>query len=344
MSAAWWLAILAATAFAGTACAVSAEDEWRAVVALDAGPQGQPRTADEARAEAGAHLLKQERSLRGFLAANPGDAHGFEARLRLSRALQIRADMTSDSALRLEAQRLLDECARTATPAQLPEVDFAKITAFMRALRLPGREQRTELLTRARDFQAKHPADRRVAALLAEVAGLFDMDPKTKLGLLEDAKTFAKDDELKARLADDLRRVGFFGKTFSLSGPTVQGRIAKVEELRGKPVLVIFFADFSPPSTAALAALKQAVAELPAGSVRVLGVSLDVRRDTGAELLRTLGLHWPVICDSKGWESPAIRALGINTLPTVWLLDSAGRLRSLNALEGTAGLVRQLSK
>jgi hypothetical protein len=37
-----------------------------------------------------------------------------------------------------------------------------------------------------------------------------------------------------------------------------------------------------------------------------------------------------------------VRALGINTLPTVWLLDAAGRLRSLNAQQGTASLLRQL--
>ena len=46
--------------------------------------------------------------------------------------------------------------------------------------------------------------------------------------------------------------------------------------------------------------------------------------------------------DGKGWESPVVRDLGINGLPTVWLLDGKGRLRSLNALEGAAGKARQL--
>jgi len=320
----------------------SAEDDWRAVVALDAGPQTRPRTAEEARDGAQAHLALQEKTLRAYLARHPGEAHAFEARLRLSRALQIRAAFTGEETLRAEGRRLLEEAARTATAEQMPEVDFARVTAYMRAIGQPDRAGRTELLRRAREFRAKHPQDRRVASLLVEVAALFDSDPKTKLALLGEAQPLARGDELPGRIADDLRRTGLFGKTFALRGPTVQGPTANVEELRGKPVVVIFFADFSPPSTAALERLQQAVAGLPKDALRVLGVSLDPRRDATVSLLRGLGVSWPVILDGQGWESPAVRALGINTLPTVWLLDAAGRLRSLQALPGLAGLVRQL--
>jgi peroxiredoxin len=322
--------------------AASPDDEWRAIVALDAGPQQRSRSAEEARAAAEAHLALQEKTLRAFLAAYPSDAMVFEARLRLSRALQIRADMTGNEKLRAEGRRLLDEAARTATPAQMVEVDFARITAFMRAVGQPTRSDRAELLAMARAFQAKHPGDRRVAGLLVEVAALFDSDPKTKLALLEDAKPLATGEDLPGRITDDLRRTRLFGKAFALSGPTVQGGTANVEDLRGSPALVIFFADFSPPSTAVLESIVQAVADLPKGSVRLLGVSLDAPRDETTALLRRLGITWPVIHDGKGWESPAVRALGINTLPTVWLLDTAGRVRSLNAQQGTASLLRQL--
>ena len=53
-------------------------------------------------------------------------------------------------------------------------------------------------------------------------------------------------------------------------------------------------------------------------------------------------MTWPVACDGKGWESPLVRGLGINALPTVWLLDAHGRLRSLNALESAVAQARQL--
>lgn len=336
-----WLAVVLMFV-AGQIWAASADDDWKAIVALDAGPQKQPKTAEEARDNAQAHLVLQERALRAFLAAYPTGAKSFEARLRLSRALQIRADVTGNEGLRTEGKRLLDEAARSATPEQMPEVDFARITAFMRTLGQSTREERSELLAMARAFRAKHPADRRVAALLVEVAALFDSDPKTKLALLEDAKPLAKGDELKGRIADDLRRTSLFGKTFALTGPTLQGKVASIEELRGTPVVVIFFADFSPPSTTVLESVNDAVATFPKGSARMLGVSLDARRDDTTAVVRKLGITWPVIFDGKGWESPVVRSLGVNTLPTVWLVDGAGRLRSLNAQQGTASLVRQL--
>ena len=112
----------------------------------------------------------------------------------------------------------------------------------------------------------------------------------------------------------------------------------------GKPVFIIFFAQNSVPSILALTKLQQEVATLPQGSIRVLGVSLDRNRETVVETLKSHGLSWPTAWDGKGWEGATVRGFGINALPTVWLLDSHGKLRSLSALEGAASLARQLMR
>ena len=109
-------------------------------------------------------------------------------------------------------------------------------------------------------------------------------------------------------------------------------------------MILIFCASFSPPSTAAIASVQRAVKELPNGSVQLLGVSLDDRPERALALSKEQGISWPLACDGKGWGSESVRALGINTLPTVWLLDDRGRLRSLNGLQGTAAQLRQLLK
>ena len=59
--------------------------------------------------------------------------------------------------------------------------------------------------------------------------------------------------------------------------------------------------------------------------------------------LKARGITWPVAFDGKSWEGELVRSLGINALPTVWLLDKRGRLRVLNASAGTAELLRQLT-
>ena len=327
----------------GTASADDAETDWKAIVALDAGPQEQPQTAEAARAMVLGHLAKQERALRGFLAAHPQDTRVFEARLRLARLLQIRGDFEESDKLRADGKKLLDELEKTATPEQRVELDFSKVSRLMRNLREVTPARRDGLLSAVRKFQTDHPGDRRIAALLAEVATLFDAQPKTKEELLAAAQPLATDDDLKGRIADDLKRVRLLGEEVPLAFTSAQGREIKIAELRGQPVLVVFFAAFSSPSLAAITSVQRAVAELPRGSVQVLGVNLDEKRETLDAVLKSRAVTWPVAFDGKGWESPLVRGLGINALPTVWLLDARGRLRSLNATENTAALIRQVS-
>jgi hypothetical protein len=59
-------------------------------------------------------------------------------------------------------------------------------------------------------------------------------------------------------------------------------------------------------------------------------------------MLKEKSIKWPIGYDGQGWESPLIRRLGINALPTVWLVDRQGRLRSIDALEESAGQAQQL--
>ena len=51
------------------ALAGTADEDWQAVVALDAGPGGQPNTVESAGLLVVNHLAKQEKALRAFLAA-----------------------------------------------------------------------------------------------------------------------------------------------------------------------------------------------------------------------------------------------------------------------------------
>jgi hypothetical protein len=47
--------------------------------------------------------------------------------------------------------------------------------------------------------------------------------------------------------------------------------------------------------------------------------------------MEALQISWPVDYDGKGWQNTIARKFGVNTLPTLWLIDREGRLVSLNA-------------
>jgi peroxiredoxin len=324
------------------ALAADAEADWKAVTDLDAGPRATPASQQEARATAIGHLAAQERALRSFLAAHPRDEHGFEAKMRLARLLQIRAGMENADALRGEARRILDELNKTATGEQRVEVDFALITYQMRLMRSPTAHDREQLLTATRRFQVEHPSDRRLPRLLAEVSHLFDADPETKRSLLLAAQAITQDADLKARIVDDLKRLDLLGKPIALRISTTQNKTIDLEESRGKVVVLVYFADWSPPSIDALTTLQRALKELPKERLQVLAISLDNKLEEATAAINKYSIAWPVGFDGKGWGSPAVRALGINTLPTVWLIDQTGILRSLNGLESTSEQVLKL--
>ena len=336
---AWTAVLFAAVALARGA---SVDEDWQAVIALDAGPQSEARSPTEAQAAITAHLVAQEKALRAFLDAHAVDAHAFEARLRLSRLLSIRGRMLGDGKAREEAVRVLDALSKSATPDQQKEIDFARISQAMRRTDTPSPADRQALLDRARKFQSAYPDDRRLAELLTEVATLFDLQPRVKRKLLADAQTLARDEQLQARIGDDLKKLDSLNQKIALAAPAADGGTINIEDYRGRPVVLCFFAMWSVPSLESLDAIKRAAATFPKGRVQVVGMSLDTKPNALADFLKRKAIAWPVVCDGKAWESPLLRSLGINALPTVWLLDREGRLRSLDALENTSSQVRQL--
>jgi peroxiredoxin len=331
------VAVGAVQALAGTA-----DEDWQALIALDAGPRPTSQTAAGVKAAVISHLDSQERLLRGFLAQHAGDARAFEASLRLVRLLGLRGAMRNDNKAYAEAVRLLERLEKSMRPEQRADLDFARLSLAMRQLDKPSATEREKLFAQVRKFQSAYPEDRRLADILAEVATLFDLQPQKKQQLLLDAQALAQEEQLKARVADDLRRIELLHQPIAFSAPALDGATLDLAEHRGRLVILCFFAAWSEPSIEAIEKLKKAAPGFGKGTVEVIGVSLDTKREAVAALLKQKAIAWPVAYDGEGWESARIRALGINALPTVWLLDREGRLRSLDALEGTADQIRQL--
>lgn len=317
-------------------------EDWARITALDAGPQGSLRTKAEVQAAAVAHLGQQERALRDFLTAHASDERTFEARLRLARLLQIRADFEGAERLRAESRKLLETLALNATPAQRTELDFVRLTMLMRSRRAAAASHREELLTAARTFQSAHPGDRRVASALVEIASLYDAQPVQKRTILSEGRQLTDNDDLRRRIDDDLKRLDLLGTIPPLRGTTLAGKQWDIAEQQGKVVVAVFFADWSPPSVAAAIDARKALAALPQQKISVVGISLDGKPEAAAAILKQAGATWPVLCDGKGWMGPLVRELGVNTLPAIWLCDPKGRLRVLNAREALASQVQAL--
>jgi peroxiredoxin len=151
--------------------------------------------------------------------------------------------------------------------------------------------------------------------------------------LLSQAQSLTSEPELTARIADDLRRLDQLGKPLDITILTTDGRRIALESLRGRVVALVFWSAESPHSVLWMQGFLRQLRKLPASDVVFIGVSLDENREALDAMRQGLNITWPTHFDGKGWEGELVRSLGINAIPTLWLVDKRGILRSLNARE-----------
>lgn len=323
--------------------AADADLDWQRLTALDAGPGKAPATPEDALQISLTHLDTQEKAFRGFLAAHPDDSRSFDARLRLARLLALRADLKNQSEPE-EAERLLKEAeAIIKTPQQQADFDFATVSRLMRRWqgKRPDEAAKKIILGGVRRFQQAHPKDPRVPALLLEVSTLYEGSAETKEALLHEADRLTQNPGLKAQIADDLRRVAHLGKPLALKFTGIDGKSYDVRSWQGKPVVLLFFAAASQPAREAFRELQEVLQPM-GNSVVFAGVSLDAKKEDVAQFLTDRKITIPVAWDGHGWNGAMVQGFGINAVPSAWLIDQEGYVRSLDALADPAGLLKKL--
>jgi len=330
---------------AGSARGDAAAD-WQQIEAMETNaPAAQSQWKTRAEAQAGTieYLGRQKQELLAFIASYPQDAHVADAKMRLAHLLATLGDLEQEPRLRREAEGMLDELEQEpGMRDRRADVEFARVSLLMQQVDLVTGANRDTMLEKARAFAKEFPDDRRVAALLAEVASAFEDEPKTACALLEQARPKAQTDELRARIDDDLKRLALLGKPLAMRWTSVQGTRIDLDRLRGKVVLIYFFASWSPPSIAELAWVQGLSAASDA--IQTLGICLDNDPVAVPWTLAGRGIEWPVYCDGKGWQGELARSLGINALPQLWIVDSQGILRSVDAKQDAEALIEKAAR
>ena len=124
------------------------------------------------------------------------------------------------------------------------------------------------------------------------------------------------------------------GPPISLQGVTLDGKPFNLEALRGKPVVLAFWADWAPQSAACLADL-HALQQSANLQERVAFVSgyFDEYAAAARGAVRDLRQSWSHIQLEGAARADVTEQLGVDTLPATLLLDAQGRV-STRDLEG----------
>ena len=119
--------------------------------------------------------------------------------------------------------------------------------------------------------------------------------------------------------------------TFAASLAGVDGSSLRLPgDLKGKIVVVHFFASSSRRSVAHLRQMKALHEEYAAKGVEIVSVSLDADRKTLDALLAREKLPWTVTFSGKGADDPTAKRYGVTArdLPELWVIGRNGRVLS----------------
>ncbi len=116
----------------------------------------------------------------------------------------------------------------------------------------------------------------------------------------------------------------------------IEGRTLSQEALRGRVVLVDFWATWCAPCLEDLPRLKRLHDRFAAQGLMIVGVSLDRSspRDFRSWLQRQ-AIGWPQVRERGGYDGPLARRFDVEAIPASFLFDRDGRLIGAN-LRGDA--------
>jgi thiol-disulfide isomerase/thioredoxin len=192
-----------------------------------------------------------------------------------------------------------------------------------------------------REIQKEFPERPEVYGALMEVAENLGGD-KAKAIIEEIAQAEKVPAELKQHALGLKKKYARVGKPLDLKVTAVDGRKVDLAELKGKVVLIDFWATWCGPCVAEVPNVVAAYEKLNPKGFEIIGISFDEDEDALKGFTKKKKMPWVQFFDGQGWKNKFGREFGINSVPTMWLLDKQGNLRDLEARANLTDKVEKL--
>ncbi|MCP4888107.1 MAG: TlpA family protein disulfide reductase [Planctomycetaceae bacterium] len=112
-----------------------------------------------------------------------------------------------------------------------------------------------------------------------------------------------------------------------LKGQTIDGKPFQLASLRGKPVVLHYWATWCEPCKQDMKLLRRLQATYQRSGLQLVGVNVDITEQQANTFLKANQLPWTQLYEPGGLESSGLaKQFGVQTLPTMMLIDQAGKV------------------
>jgi len=236
----------------------------------------------------------------------------------LTRLQTLAKTLSRSNAPQSEALRAYTEYQLIGTEyiaRQSPDADFSKIQEWW--------------LKELTEFTDRHPRSPETAQAKLQLAlsKEFEGDDKEALKFYQEVVTDFRGTDTAERAAGAVKRLQSIGKQVDLEGRTIQGQPFRLSQLRGKPVVLHYWATWCEPCKQDTKRLRGLQARYQRAGLQLVGVNIDNSREQAVGYLKENSLPWVQLFEEGGLEgSPLAKQFGVQTLPMMMLIDSKGRM------------------
>jgi len=123
-------------------------------------------------------------------------------------------------------------------------------------------------------------------------------------------------------------RMGGIAPDIDLTTP--DGKKETLYSLRGKYVLLDFWASWCGPCRKEIPCLKSIYERFKDKGFEIYSVSLDDKKEAWTGAIQELNLPWIQVSSLKGWDCPVAKRYGVTSVPTMYLLNPEGKIVAMN--------------